>query len=75
MKETEWEERAVTVPWMNWRRGISSLSAREELDDAGLRGGVGNFEPGVGVDADEDDSAGGSAGSSILEYGINAFGA
>lgn len=82
MNETECEERAVTVPWMNWRRGISSSpSAREsdEVDDAGLRGGVGSLEPGVGVgvDADEDDpiSAGGSGGSSIFEYGINALGA
>jgi hypothetical protein len=40
-----------------------------------VSGGVGSLEVGVGVDADDDGSAGASGGSSIFEYGINAFGA
>jgi len=72
MKETEWEVRWVTVPWMNWRRGNSSSSSSEEKDEAdevGDRGGVGS------LDVDAVDSTGTSAGSSIFVYGIKAFGA
>lgn len=80
-KETEWDDRAVTVPWINCRRGISSSSwswsekESDDTEDVGVRGGVGSLEVGVGVDADDDGSAGASGGSSIFEYGINAFGA
>jgi hypothetical protein len=71
MKETEWDVRWVTVPWMNRRSGNSSSSeANDEVDDAGDRGGVGNLE---------EDAAllptGRSGDSSIFVYGIKALGA